>query len=880
MKKIILALTALAIVLASCSDGADTQFDFAALEALKASNPAVASGTDGTESPAATPAITETEAPIATPDVTTVTTIGGITIGADGTLTISSSKVVFIGDASETIDGVEYKVKKYAQLVIDDNPYFYTYCKLYYLNDKLRRFYSFDHGIGCEMDYKYDEFVEHECGGVKIYTYYEDGKLESHIKFGYDTTALINGYQYVKNEYEYYSNAALKLYKAYACTNTKDLNASASWALYSKQEYEYHSNGETKQIKLYSNTNTASPSEGTLYLSRKDTYAESGKTESSISYSPEGWETSKTLYSYYDNGNQKSYEKYSDGKPTEKTTNYESGERKTSESYYNGLLSNKATYYANGNSKTRESYSNGKLSTKETYLENGNTESYIRYATDGVTEASKTLCAYYDSGNPKKAESYNNGALTKIYTFYDEKTTTSTYVDGISLYGKPESLITYAADGVTETSKTLYYESGNPKKAESYSNGALTQIYTFYDEKITTYVYVNGISLYGKPKTSESYSNGKLSSKTTYNENGKTECVINYAADGVTETGKTLYTYYANGKQKSVITYAADGVTEASKTLFAYYDSGNVKKAESYNNGALTKIYTFYDGSGTGYMNVGGTYLNGKQKTQESYSDGKLSRKQTYLENGNTESVITYGADGVTEASKTLCFYYDSGNPKKVESYGSDGKLTQVCDCSDKKGTTYVSVGSYSLYGKPETLISYASDGVTETGKTLYSYYDNGNNKTQETYSNGKLSSKRTYLEDGKTESSITYAVDGVTESSKTLYTYYDNGGSKTEEYYSNGIKSSLTMYFENSPTRKLYAYFNSTTGKVSGFTYYYNSGYVKYYFTGFGGGEYYLYTYADNKTRDFSSVSSVYSTVEPLTQEQAEAKLAELLNE
>ena len=111
--------------------------------------------------------------------------------GADGTNgsaageTSSNDSLVFVGETTEIIDSITYNVKSYADVYASE-PYFYTYYKYYYLNGKLRRVYVFYHSIGSDLDYKYTEFVEHTCGNstgtAQIYTYYENGKLESHIQ--------------------------------------------------------------------------------------------------------------------------------------------------------------------------------------------------------------------------------------------------------------------------------------------------------------------------------------------------------------------------------------------------------------------------------------------------------------------------------------------------------------------------------------------------------------------------------------------------------------------------------------------------------------------------------------------------------------------------
>lgn len=95
---------------------------------------------------------------------------------------LNASNLVFISQGNETVDSTEYLVKKYAEVFLDD-PYFYIYYKVYYLNDKVRRIYSCPHGIGSQRDYKYSDFNEAECRkghSVSEYYYYENGKKEKY----------------------------------------------------------------------------------------------------------------------------------------------------------------------------------------------------------------------------------------------------------------------------------------------------------------------------------------------------------------------------------------------------------------------------------------------------------------------------------------------------------------------------------------------------------------------------------------------------------------------------------------------------------------------------------------------------------------------------
>lgn len=106
---------------------------------------------------------------------------------------LNASNLVFISQGNETVDSTEYLVKKYAEVFLDD-PYFYIYYKVYYLNDKVRRIYSCQHGIGSQRDYKYSDFNEAECRkghSVVEYYYFENGKKEKYTSVYYDVSGNI-----------------------------------------------------------------------------------------------------------------------------------------------------------------------------------------------------------------------------------------------------------------------------------------------------------------------------------------------------------------------------------------------------------------------------------------------------------------------------------------------------------------------------------------------------------------------------------------------------------------------------------------------------------------------------------------------------------------
>ena len=126
---------------------------------------------------------------------------------------LNASNLVFISQGNETVDSTEYLVKKYAEVFLDD-PYFYIYYKVYYLNDKVRRIYSCQHGIGSQRDYKYSEFNETECRkghSVSEYYYYETGKLERNKSMTYNKI----GVQATGMDYCYYPSGNMKSYEMF-----------------------------------------------------------------------------------------------------------------------------------------------------------------------------------------------------------------------------------------------------------------------------------------------------------------------------------------------------------------------------------------------------------------------------------------------------------------------------------------------------------------------------------------------------------------------------------------------------------------------------------------------------------------------------------------
>ena len=93
--------------------------------------------------------------------------------------------------------------------------------------------------------------------------------------------------------------------------------------------------------------------------------------------------------------------------------------------------------------------------------------------------------------------------------------------------------------------------------------------------------------------------------------------------------------------------------------------------------------------------------------------------------------------------------------------------------------------------------------------------------------------------------------------------------------YYDIPYDTTIAMMVNVNGGGGLFKLNGSITGnQVSGFYYYYESGYLKYYYSNG-----YYYEYADNTTRSASTDSSVYTSRTAYTNDQALAKLNELKN-
>lgn len=141
--------------------------------------------------------------------------------GVNGKDATQDSSLKDLGESTETVDGVEYKVHSYAE-VYANVPYYFTYYKEYYSNDKLRKLYIFNHPVGSDLDCTYNDFEEHVC-------IYPNKPYELFLSEEDDL--------YYKKEVTYNENGTINTIIAYPCYS-EDVNS---------YKYEYYENNSVKK---------------------------------------------------------------------------------------------------------------------------------------------------------------------------------------------------------------------------------------------------------------------------------------------------------------------------------------------------------------------------------------------------------------------------------------------------------------------------------------------------------------------------------------------------------------------------------------------------------------------------------------------------------
>ncbi len=353
-----------------------------------------------------------------------------VNIGDDGTVTIGARSLVYIKETTETVDSVSYTVKNYADVYVED-PYFYTYYKLYYLNNKLRRLHIYNHSFGAERDYKYTEFVEHQCFNnytlsqylKKYYSYYENGKIESYLYVYYGDEEEKEEKEGIKgHEYKYDIGGKI-ISEKYINYTTGESDETVT---------EYNSDGKIISRKYYDNSELSSESK----------------------------------YEYFENGNKKLEKYYRNNVLINEYEYFESGERKYYKRYENNILTSETEYYENGNRKFEKYYrNNGYYYTVSKYDENGKRLYEKQYENDVL----KRETEYYANGEHKLEKEYENNILTSEIEYYE---------NGKTKYRKNYNKQYHSS------SESKYNENGQRLYEKHYSNDVLEEETYYYSNDI------------------------------------------------------------------------------------------------------------------------------------------------------------------------------------------------------------------------------------------------------------------------------------------------------------------------------------------------------------------------------------------------------------
>ena len=230
-------------------------------------------------------------------------------------------------------------------------------------------------------------------------------------------------------------------------------------------------------------------------------------------------------------------------------------------------------------------------------------QSSITYAPDNIKEASRTDNEYDSSGRLIKISKYSNESLVSKsheYAYSDHLLTYTQelYVSGQSpsttkykikymdpYWSRPDTIIAYMADGLTETGRTEYTYDSQYRKI-----GVVNKLKSVVVSKSLNYSY----SAKSVEYTTVNFGlNGDTISKNKYKEtyfdgNGlKLQSSIVFAEDNRTEASKIENTYDSDGKLIINFTYV-NGVPVTKSHDYTYNGKEVTFLTDNYTNGVVT----------------------------------------------------------------------------------------------------------------------------------------------------------------------------------------------------------------------------------------------------------------------------------------------------
>ncbi len=381
---------------------------------------------------------------------------------------------------------------------------------------------------------------------------------------------------------------------------------------------------------------------------------------------------------------------------------------------------------------------------------------------------------------------------------------------------------------------TVGSKNGNPTLTDAHGN--VTEFKTSGGQETSVTTDKNN-----KARESDQYNaDGSIKSETYYQADGKTQAGkveikydadgrptgydrTDYGADGKTVTAKTHGEghYDANGHliSEDETRYSADGKTVTGKTHTEFHNdaNGNRTSSDSTEYGADGKTITGYKHV-TEHNDSNGKLISEDESSYQ--ADGKTRSSVSHTEydsNGNptSEAKAEFQADGKTPRTESQTEYDANGDVKTrhEKTFNDTGDLVQRSDIANGQTTvTDIDPDSgkatgYTRVNKDGTETHYAADGKTKTSETKYKYDATGQQISSEETdygADGKVTGyvNTQYDENGnpKTESSYSVGKDGKRIPREVKSYEYDSDGSAKgyyDQYYDHAGKPTVRPYVE-----------------------------------------------------------------------------------
>ncbi|TKG89887.1 tetratricopeptide repeat protein [Puteibacter caeruleilacunae] len=510
-------------------------------------------------------------------------------------------------------------------------------------------------------------------------------------------------------------------------------------------------------------------------------------------------ELNGVLTSYRSNGS-KSYElPYKDSKGEGHIVWYDIFGKKTGEGNFSNdkRVGESKNYYVSGKTKDDFSYKDGELDGEYiSYHANGQISDKSVY-TNGKQEGENI--GYYINGELSYKGNYKEGELDGEWNYYHPN-------------GNLKQHCVYKAGKVVGEHKT-YNHHGKVEKISMYNDkGNFHGVCKSYD--------LNGIM-----HLEEEYINDTIIRVTSFNKNGEpiktfenkegTFDFITYTADGLKLGSGSFVSgknngewkiYHRNGTVSKLIHYEK-GILNGEYKMF--YPSGQLKEIANYKEGQIEGYSIDYHENGQketeGYLIAGAPdghwyYYNqdGSLDAYYHFKEGAASGWATrYAPDGKIENKVQYLEGKIVQR----CDYNQLGEVINTSDFSKQAKC-QVKSTSDIVVAEYhinrgIYEGDYIWYhpnGKISTKRTFIDDDAH--GKND-KYYANGQQKSQGNVIEGNDFGKWEYwYEDGTKQSERFYYND---KRDSTCIFYYENGKiSRKENYYIGMYQGNTTLYDPN----------------------------------------------------------------------------------